>query len=190
LIAEHLQHKVASGRAAAAVMLFDQRVDAELLSERAPRRLALQRVGVLAHEACDAHLGQRVQPRTLQRVAHQRGVPILHPVPKQVVEAYQGMRLAPAKRRLELNHRVAHAACQPLRDRRQQVHQPLRGVGLLEEVCGVAILQRGTPLQHICQVRREHRFVQLAAQDVLARLNHLVPCPHGCLHLLFYPMCK
>jgi hypothetical protein len=184
LLAEHLQHEVASGRAAAKVMLLHLRVDAELLGERAPRRLALQRVGILAHEACDAHLGQRVQPRTLQRLAHQRGVPILHPVPKQVVQTNQRVRLAPAKRRLELNHRVAHAACQPLRYRCQQVHQSLRGVGLLEEVCGVAILQRCAPMQHIRQVRRENRFVQLVAQDVLARLNHLVPCTHDDLHTI------
>ncbi len=86
------------------------------------------------------------------------------------------MRLAAAELRLQpVDPGGRRVAAQARGDLAEHGAQPLGGVGLLTEGDGVDVVPRPTPAIDEAEVGGEHRLVERAVGDLLAREGDLAP---------------
>src|SRR5262245_38629443 len=92
-----------------------------------------------------------------------------------MVERDEGMRLAAAKVRLQLDDRIATFAAQPARRVHQQVPKALGEERPAEELLRLAVLVLRLVTPHLMQVGGELGLLILARRDVPMRRDDLPP---------------
>ena len=79
-----------------------------------------------------------------------------------MIHRNQGVGLAPAERRLDLDYRVSPPSLEAIFHHGQQMLETLGGIGLLEELYGIPVLIGCTTFVDLPQVRRENVHCQPA----------------------------
>ena len=96
----------------------------------------------------------------------------------QVIDGQHAVGLAAAKGRLQLDHRLAALAVEPLHHLDQQQAQPLRDEGALVEGGGILVLARGLAGLDGGDVGGKLRLLKGAFQDILMGCGYFAPGFH------------
>ena len=161
---------------------------AELVGDLAPRRpaqrraivapAAAQRVELGADEDRGGRLGDALQPGLAQEPSHPLPLARGRPVPAQVIEQRERVRLAAAElgAQVEDRRRLGALARQPAQHLAGQVGQVAGQVGAAEEAGRVLVVAGRAAVAHLVQVDGELGRVQGAVfPQVFAGVDDLVP---------------